>query len=623
MGDVTARLGRLAEYGLLQRKVVAGGLPGYGHLAISSGFAVLFAGSVLVQVDAYLLRPRGIALLQGRADQVVQATLDAFGLVFVAGLGLALHRRLRTRPAHFEARLESLLVLLSLLCLGVTGFLLEGLRLALEARPSGPSAFAGYALSHLIRPRLAPHAGFVAYRALWWSHAVLAFGLLAAIPYTRLIHMILSPLNILVSSPRPRPDLRAPFDLRELIGTGNFDVKVGAGRIGDFGWTDRVGLAACTGCGRCEEACPAHATGTALSPRRLVEKLSGELRRAGGHRGPRDLLAGVVSADEVWACTMCGACSGACPVLIHPPTYVAELRRELVSRNRLDRKQTELLDNLGRSFNPFGFPHAEREAVTRRLGVPALSESRDVECVYWVGCAGAYDPRVGRVVQAVLRILTAAGVRFAVLGGEERCVGDPARRLGEEGRFQELALHNLGLLQRHGVTKVVTHCPHCFSTLTREYAQLGGRVDAVHHSVFIRELLDQGRLALRPGPATSVTLHDSCYLGRLNGEYEAPRAVLGAVPGLRLVDMRRARETSWCCGAGGANYWYEVPRAIKMSTVRVREAAETGVGVLAVECPFCLRMLEEAATAERREGALPVRDLAEIVAAALAPTPTG
>jgi Fe-S oxidoreductase len=603
-------LRQLAVYGLFHRKIMARRYSGVMHLALFTGFTVLLGGSVLAQLDAYLLKPFGIPFLQGNVYQAFQAILDVFGLVFVLGLGLALYRRLCTKPAHLEPRPQILVILLVLTFLAITGFLLEGLRMALELKPSEPWAVVGYGLSRLIRAALPPDSGFLAYRALWWTHALVAFGLLGAIPYTRLVHMFVSPLNTMVSPARPDGALRTPFNLMQLVEAGHFDVKVGARAVDDFDWKGKLGLAACTNCGRCQEVCPAHATGTALSPRRVVQKLSRELQSG----GMQDLLDGVVSDDEVWACTTCGACIQACPVLIHPPNYIIELRRELVSRNRLDRRKTDLLSNLAGAFNPFGFPHTDREAFARQLGVPLLRDRPAVDYVYWIGCAGVYDPRTQHVVRAMVRVLKKAGIRFAILGGEERCVGDPARRLGEEGRFQELAFHNLDTLNRYGVKKIITHCPHCFNTLQKEYAQLGGSLEVVHHSVLIHQLIREGRLTVTRALTERVTLHDSCYIGRFHGEYNAPRGILTSIRGVDLVEMQRTRENSFCCGAGGANYWYEVPREAKMSTVRVSEAQDTEARLLAVECPYCLRMLQDAVTVAGLGDTLKVRDLAEIAA---------
>jgi len=615
MSEMATKFGQLFRYGFLQRKVMARRYSGLMHMALFSGFVGLFMGSVLVQIDGYLLKPWGLPFLQGSVYQVFQAILDVFGLIFILGLGLALYRRLWIKPLHLQTGPQILIILFVFLYLGVTGFLLEGLRMALESRPSEPWAFAGYALSTLIRRiPFIDESGFLIYRILWWSHALVAFGLFAAIPYTRLAHMVMSPLNTLVSPSRPKGGLRTPFNLMKLIETGNFDVKVGVGRIEDFDWKQRLGLSACTNCGRCQEVCPAYATGTALSPRRLVQNLKRELDAGMDRRRTGSLFDGVVSENEVWSCTLCGACIQACPVLIHPPNYIIELRRELVSQSRLDRKKTELLSNLSGSFNPFGFPHADRELFVRQLGVPVLGENPKVEYVYWVGCAGVYDPRTREVVKAMAQILKKAGVSFGVLGGEEKCVGDPARRVGEEGRFQELAFQNLEALNRYNVKKIITHCPHCFNTLKNEYPDLGGQFEVLHHSVFIRDLIQQGQITITGGIGDKVTLHDSCYIGRFNGEYKAPRDLLRSIRDIKLVEMPRTRENSFCCGAGGANYWYEVPREVKISTVRAQEAKEMDAGLLAVECPYCLRMLGDAITVAGLGDTLKVKDLAEIVA---------
>ncbi|HEX6200147.1 MAG TPA: (Fe-S)-binding protein, partial [Thermoanaerobaculia bacterium] len=316
--------------------------------------------------------------------------------------------------------------------------------------------------------------------------------------------------------------------------------------------------------------------------------------------------------------TLCAACSRACPVLVRPPEVILELRRELVARNRLPARGAELLAHLARAGNPYGLPHREREDLPAALGAPTLAEEPAPEVVYWLGCAAAYDSRVRRVAEATLALLGRAGVRFAVLGAEERCCGDAARRLGEEGRFQELALRNLEALERHGVRRVLTHCAHCFDTLANDYPELGGGFETVHHTAFLDQLVLSGRLEpAAVGTPRRATLHDACCACRFNGLGEEPRRVLEAVPGLETVEMPRSREAALCCGSGGAGYWYDAPRGEALSALRLAEAAGTGAEVLAVECPFCLRTLEDAASRAAPAPVPAVRDVAELLAESL------
>ena len=427
----------------------------------------------------------------------------------------------------------------------------------------------------------------------------------------------MAPVHLWVASEAPRPAPRTPFDLRELLAGGALDVRVGVASADDVGWKDRLALAACTECGSCDLACPAVASGSALAPRTLVRSLWRACAPSGldgNGDGSHDLFEAAVSPEEVWACTLCAACVQACPVLVRPPEAIVELRRELVTRNRLPPHGAELLANLARCGNPYGLPHREREGLAAALGVSTLAEDPDVEVLYWLGCATAYDPRARRVAEAMVAVLRRAGVRFGVLGAEERCTGDVARRLGEEGRFQELALSNLETLERYGVRKVVTHCAHCFDTLRNDYPQLGGRFETVHHTAFLDELVRTGRLtpvpALRGGSRCTTPA--------------APAAstAWATSPGGCSPRCRGSRR--WRCPAAGRRRSAAVAVAPATGTRRragsrwppceLAEAVGTGAEVLVVECPFCLRKLEDAATGAASPPGLAVRDVVELVA---------
>jgi Fe-S oxidoreductase/nitrate reductase gamma subunit len=615
--DLGARLRRLLDHGILQRRVVRHRYAGSMHLLVFWGFVVLFVGDLFLLADRYFIRPLGGRLLEGRIDFVFQAALDVAGIAFVAGVLLVLFRRLVWRPPGFSTGAEAIAIAFGLLFIGISGFVIEALRLVLQPDPGTTGAFVGHALAGVLDASSGDLL-LATYRGVWWAHAIAAFAFIAALPYTRLAHMIASPIHVAMASTSPPGALPKPFDLRELMESGEFDVTVGAATIEDLGPRDRLSLIACTECARCEESCPATATGTALSPMRVLGRMR-RLLRSHGNDGAGKFFDGAVSEQEVWACTMCGACARQCPVLIRPSEHVAQLRRALVARGRVGSKATTMLDNLARTGNPYGLPGVDREDLARDLGVSTLREAPDAEWLYWIGCAATYDPRARAVARATVRVLRAADVSFAILGGEERCTGDPARRIGEEGKFQEMALQNLETLDRHGVRRILTHCAHCFNTFKNEYTDLGGSFEVAHHAAFIRELIAAGRIRPTRSISESVTLHDACYLGRLNGETSAPREVLGAINEVRAVEMRRNRDESFCCGAGGARYWYdsEVSTETRMSLARIDEARSSGARVLVSECPYCLKMFEDGVASAGLENELRVRDLAELVAEAI------
>ncbi|MGH6916613.1 MAG: 4Fe-4S dicluster domain-containing protein [Geminicoccaceae bacterium] len=361
---------RLLRDGLFQRRV-AQRARGWPHLAIFYGFLTLLFGTSLVALDWDLLRPLGARLLQGLPYLYLEALLDSLGTIFVLGLAGALAWRLRrlpgTGPDQRRVQWQFVALIAALLYMGATGFVLEGLRLSIDPVPWAGWSFVGARLADVIAPVLSVEQARTVYLALWWSHALIAFGLIAALPYTVFLHSLGAPLNIMVQPGRPQVELSAPFDLRQLLETGNFDVKVGVAKLADFAPEQRLALAACTNCGRCDDVCPGFATGTELSPRRLVQTL--RMVHLSGDAEADLLTDGRVSPGELWACTTCAACVEACPVLIRPVDYIVPFRRELVSRQNLETRQAEFLANLGRSFNPYGLPPGRRSELARELVV--------------------------------------------------------------------------------------------------------------------------------------------------------------------------------------------------------------------------------------------------------------
>lgn len=605
-------LRRLVLDGVLQRRLLAGPWPGLAHAALVAGLSLLFAGSLVVQVDTLLLAPSGRGLGAGAASGVLQHLLDLAGLAAALGALLLLWRAIlperRSRPGG-GLRIAVLLLLLLVLA---TGFALQGLRLSLDPNATHSAPLVGRIAAFFLEPlALEPLTWASGHRALWWGHLVLVGSLVALAPLTSLRHAVFAPLNLARGEPWSAA-LAPPFDLREVLASGSFDVKVGLGSADELDASQRLGLLACTACGWCDDACPAHAAGAALRP----SDVSRKLRLAAEADSNAPLIGSVFSADELWSCHLCGACAEACPARLAPVGHLIELRRRVASEGRLDGRRAEVLSQLARTGNPYGLPLAQRRRVALELGLPTLAEEKRPDLVWWLGCAATYDGRIRQVAQATAALLLRAGVRVAVLGGEEACCGDLPRRLGEEGRFQELALGNIDTLARHGVRRVMTHCAHCFHVLAREYPALGASFEVVHHATVLRELVETGALRIQGELPGTVALHDACHLGRLNGLYDAPREVLRTT-GLALRELPRSHANAACCGGGGGGYWFEVPRTETPAASRIREALSAGVTALAVECPFCLRMLEDAAP-RGEAGARPeIREVSEWLAEAL------
>ncbi len=584
---------------------------GMMHLLIFWGFLILFVGTELIALE----HDTPLSFLHGLFYLIYSFAEDLFGVCMLVGVAIAAYRRYVVRPARTEGGSYGLPLAL-LATLGITGFLLEGLRMALSSSYWFDWSPGGALVAALVKMPGVDRATVAAWhRGTWWLHALVTFGFIASLPFTRMMHAITAPLNVFFVSLRPKGALTTPFRL-EAIEAGALP-RVAPHTPADLSWKQLLSVDACTECGLCQEACPAWASARPLSPKKIIVQLRNHLDRNGAASW-RTPLEEVISPAESWSCTTCRACVEACPVSIEHIDFLIDVRRALVMKSRLDPNVSATLSNLRRTGNPFGMPPEQRlvwaAGLPVSLKVERMEPGTEVEVLYWVGCAGAFDDRGQRVSRAVASVLKRAGVKFAVLGPEERCNGDPARRLGEEGLFQQLARHNTATLGKYGVRKIVTQCPHCFNTFKNEYPELGGHYEVVHHSDYISSLIADGRLPLGAHAAEqSVTYHDSCYLGRHNGIYDAPRAALAAVPGVQLREMARNRAKGFCCGAGGSNMWFDLGLGKKMNGIRYEEAVNTGAAVIATACPFCMTMFDDAASSRGEGGKVQIRDVAEIV----------
>lgn len=602
------------EYAILQKKIIREEIAGIVHLTISYGILLLFIGTLLVFVDSDFLEPFNQKLLRGVLYLTFEFILEIAGLFLILGIILQLTRRY-SGVKRLKPRLEYYIYLWGLLFIGISGFLLETIRITITRTPWSSYSFVGNTVSTLIPfSNMSSEIIKNLYIVLWWSHALIAFGLLAVLPYTSLRHTFISPIytGLTYSAPRLPQIAKTPFKLDEVDLSAIEGIKIGFRKIKDLDWLQKMGLDVCTDCGRCEIVCPAYSSGTRLSPRNLVQKL---MKIMWNHKKglDRDLIeSGDLGYDEVYACTTCGACVEQCPVVISPLEYIIEARRAFVLEGRLEKKAFETLDNLSKKENPYGLPKTEKEVLIRELrslGAKTIDEHPDPEYIYWIGCLAVYDPRIRNIAKKIVEILSNAGVDFAILGMMERCTGEPARRMGEEGLFQELAYKNIELLKRINAKKILVHCPHCYQIFKNEYREFGLEVEVIHHSTMLRRLLAEGKIKPRIDNGTIVTFHDSCYIARFNDIVSEPRELL---KNLRFKEMERSGKDAFCCGAGGGNYWSEVKRAKRESLQRVEEAVKMNVQAIIVECPYCLVMLEDAVRVLGLEGRVEILDLSEI-----------
>ena len=602
---VVLRLKELLVYAFLQRRLLNNPFAGLFHTLIFFGFTVLFIGTLIVMVHEDF----GLPIMRGNFYLVFQSlTLDVFGALSILGVLIALYHRYLHRPARLHSRWQDGAILGLVLTILLTGFVVEGLRIIATADPWRYWSPVGLATGKFVSAFL-PAASFRPAHALfWWFHLLLVFGFIAWIPYSKLLHIFTSPANIYFRS------LEAKGGMLKPINTETAE-SFGVNRIDQMSWKGLLDLDACTECGRCQDVCPAFNTRKPLSPKSLILDLRQSLYADGtSASAATPLIGNVIAEDTLWSCTTCGACMQECPVFIEHVPKIVDMRRHLVmEEGKFPETMQRALRSLEARGHPFPGASASRIDWYQGLDVKILSEAGPTEYLYWVGCATALNPRNQKTARNFVRLLQQAGVEFAILGQEERCSGDPARRVGNEYLFETLARKNIELLETRKVKKIITTCPHCFNTLKNEYRQFGANFEVFHHTEILVQLINEGRLKPLDGLDQRVTYHDPCYLGRYNDTYKEPREVLAAIPNARLIEMAQSREKSFCCGAGGGLMWIEEPSDKRVNSKRVEHAVETGANILAVACPFCMTMLEDGVKAGTGERELKVMDIAELL----------
>jgi len=581
--------------------------PGLMHAAIFWGFLVLFPTIVIAMIGAV---DRHSTLPWLGAQGWYALMVDVFALLVLVGVAVAFVIRKVQRPARFAGshRGEADLILGLIAGIVVTLFLWHAsqIQLGLNEYPARWAPISSAIASRLSGPAI-PYLE----RAAVWAHVLIILSFLVYLPRSKHLHIMVAAVNVFFGRTRARGRLEPiRFDKPEA------EIRFGSAKVTDLTWKQMVDTMSCTECGRCQDVCPAYATGKPLSPKLLIMAVRDQLLA----EGPRSLAAKTytpppivpqaVSDDVVWDCVTCGACVRECPVGIEHIDHVIDLRRHLVMvESRFPEEAGAMLRDVDRSSNPWGKPQADRARWADGLGVRVLQPGDPApDILFWVGCAPAFDERARQGAISTARLMLEAGVDFAILGPREACTGDPARRMGDEYTFQRLAAENVTTLHEARAKRIVTTCPHCFNTLANEYPDFGGRFQVVHHTEFLAELVREGKLKPQAGE-TKITYHDSCYLARHNDVREQPRELVSAVG--TAVEMPRNRQRTFCCGAGGARMWMEEKRGTPINQERVRQAAATGAETLAVACPFCTVMLDDGV---RETGAkLQVVDLATLL----------
>jgi len=687
--------------GFLHRRFLKDPYPGLMHLLIFWGCIVFLLGAFIDFVTHYGIT----SAIQGEVGEVAHVhglsgyyylglsfAVDVLGIAVIVGGLMAIFRRYIQKPSRLDNKPENAIALSLIMVIVLTGFIVEGMRIAYFA--NNPSEFAviypglgnyntswdvwspgGWVFSKMFLS--ASESGLaLSHMALWWFHTILSLGAIiyVALSWSSLAHIVVGPFNVLFRSSRPKGALA----LVQLEDSETFGVS----KINGFTWKQLLDLDACTRCGRCQDNCPAHLSGKALSPKKLIQDLkthwlaestklmaakmtankkngsttsegdkqpqSVPLKKrvlnildqitfvtvpaimskmlkswgktsANGEKPEVSMIGGVITPEVIWDCTTCRACMEVCPMFIEHIDKIIDMRRNLVLEQA---EMPETAEMALRCIEERG--HTCKGTTACRLdwcadieGAKVMAQDSDVEILYFVGCSAALEDRNMKVSAAFGKILNAAGVNFGVLGEEESCCGDPARRIGNEYLFQLQAMKNIEVFKKYNVKRIVVTCPHGYNMLKNEYPQFGGEFEVVHHSQYIVELIKQGRLKLKENIAEKITYHDACYLGRHNNVYDEPRQVLNSIHGIQFREMERNRSRSFCCGAGGGHMWIEENVGTRISVMRTEQALDTESSVVATACPFCLQMFEDAIKAKEASEKIRAQDIAELVAKAI------
>jgi Fe-S oxidoreductase/nitrate reductase gamma subunit len=606
------RIGKTLEYAFAQKRMFRDLYAGVFHIFLFTGFLVLLVRTIALVAEGLV---PGFVLLPGRTGDVYTLTKDVFEILVLIGVTMAVVRRAFARPKRLDLTADAWLILFLIFLLIAADLVSEGARVALDPQAATAWSPAVLVLSGLFAGLTASTLQAL-YESCWWIHLVdiLFFG--NYLPYSKHFHILTAIPNVFFMKLEPMGRLGTP----DLENSEHF----GASRVEHLSWKSALDGYTCTECGRCRVVCPTALTAKPLDPKVFI----GDLRDAVYEATPqilaavtgrgngsasakatadssaaaepsrKELIGGWISEDTIWACTTCGYCTTACPVFIIPAVdKIIEMRRHLVlEKTEFPKEMQTAFRGMETNGNPWGISAASRADWAKDLPVVTMAEvgERAIEVLFWVGCAGSYEDRAKRVSRSLVEILNAAGISFAILGTEETCNGDSARRMGNEYLFQMLAQQNIETLNGYGVKSIVTNCPHCFNCLKNEYAPLGGNYEVMHGSELVSRLIEQGRIRMETPVAQTITFHDPCYLGRYNGVYDAPRRILESIPGLKLQELPRSRERGLCCGAGGGRMWMEEKLGSRINQTRMKEIAEAGTDAVGVSCPFCMIMIGNA-----------------------------
>lgn len=631
--NILTRVKNVLIIAIGQTKLLRDKVAGAVHAMIFWGFLVLLIAVIESIVEGLI--PHGNLNWLGPIYSMITISQDVFCIAIIVGVIWAAIRRLsgnikRLVVSPSEQR-DAMLILTLIFVIVTSLFLTNASRLGANEEYS----WAIRPISGLLHP-LFTNGNFskIVFETSWWLHILVIFGFMNYLPHSKHLHVITSIPNVYFSN------LGTVNKLEKIDFEQEGLEKFGKGDIEDFTWKQLLDGMTCTHCGRCSTVCPANSTGKILDPKEIIiglnnrtmDKAPQVLRSKGVQDIPgvddpsifeKVLIGDYISNEALWQCTTCMACVQECPVMIeHVPAIIDMRRWQVMMQSDFPVQLQPAFQNIENNFTPWAFSNSERSDWTQGTKVKSMesatkNEIENLDVLFWVGCAGSYDDRYKKVTKAFAEIMDIAEVNYRILGTEEKCTGDPARRAGNEYLASSMIQMNVETLNNYNVKKIVTSCPHCFNTLLNEYPDFGGKYEVIHHTAFIEDLIKEGRIKGLNEMQAKVTFHDSCYLGRYNNTYEPPRALINNIPGLEIIEMPRNKDKGFCCGAGGAQMFMEETEGKRINIERTEEALSTGAQVIASACPFCMTMMSDGVKTLANDSGIVVKDVAELVLEAI------